>query len=499
MRFPNGNNRLNRSSRNILHTETRSAAAIPALSSWSLSATNADAQNRLVSQRGFEQNPDFLESAKGVALWIENAAQRRDKRRVYSLPELGHKERATTVAAPNAIYSASAETVLFFIQLANATGQMKYLQTASLGADYLVATWRELVDKPGNGLFSDRCLNLSLYGGLAGVAFVLNETGKATGKEKYREAARTATDYIVRAAKTAGSGLAWSDAPGIAGDGGIVLYLLYAAREFGTALYCITAERAGDHILELATNERHGGFSWSGFPAFPGLPKDTYLPAFEDGTAGIVYVFARLYSETNKARFLFAANQGASHLQSVATVGSKAELISHPLSDLSDLHYAGFCHGPAGTARAFFELYKITREPDYQMWAERLAQKVRQSDVPGSLTPGYWNVVCQCCGSAAVIDLFVEMWAFTGRRNYLAAAQRAARTLVNHETNSDGKRTRTVQTWARVNPREASTATYSFVGASGVASALLHIHLAEQGKYGAILLPENRFANIRWA
>jgi hypothetical protein len=497
MRIPNGHNGLSISSRRFLRTGTLSTAEISALSSWSLAATNADAPSKHSNQRGAEQNPTFLESARGAALWIESVAQRLDERGVYWLPQPDHAQKAATESAPNAVYSASAATVLFLIQLANATGEAQYLKTASLGADYLVATWRELVDKPSKGLFSDQSLNLSLYGGLAGVAFVLNETGKATGKEKYCEAARTATDYIVRAAKAVGSGLAWSEAPGIAGDGSIVLYLLYAAREFESALYGITAERGGDHILEIATNERNGGFSWRGFPAFPGLPRNAYLPAFEDATAGLVYVFARLFSETNKARFLFAANQGASHLQSVATLGSKAELISHPLSDLPDLHYAGFCHGPAGTARAFFELYKITREPDYHLWAERLAQKVLQSDIRGELTPGYWTVVCQCCGSAAVVDLLVEMWAFTERLDYLISAKRAARKLVNHETNSDGKRIRNTTVRAHVTPQEANTKTDYFVGAFGVGSALLRVHLAERGKYSSIPFPDNRFANAR--
>jgi len=497
MRIPHRYNDLSISSRKFVRTGTLTSATIPAFSSRSMATTNAGARIEQLSQRGLEQNPDFLILAKNAALRLETSAQKQDERGVYWLPQPGHAEKAATESAPNAIHSASAETVLFLIQLANATGEARYLRTASLGADYLVATWLELVDKPGKGLSSDRNLDLSLYGGLAGVAFVLNETGKATGKEKYCEAARTATDYIVRTAKSVGSGLAWSEAPGIAGDGSIVLYLLYAAHEFESTLYGITAERAGDHILEIATNERYGGFSWRGFPAFSGLPKDAYLPAFEDGTAGIVYVFARLYSETNKARFLFAANQGASHLQRVATLGSKAELISHPLSDLPDLHYAGFCHGPAGTARAFFELYKITREPDYQMWAEKLAQKVLQSNVPGNQTPCYWNIVCQCCGSAAVIDLFLEMWAFTQRLGYLASAKRAARQLVSQKTNLRGEGICNAQARARVNPWEASVEAGYFVSASGVGSTLLHVHLAEQGKYSATRLPDNPVASTR--
>ncbi len=354
-----------------------------------------------------------------------------------------------------------------------------------------------MVDKPGEGLLSGPGLNLAFYGGLSGVAFVLNEAGKATKNGKYRDAARAATDYIVQAAKPAGAGLAWSGAPGIAADGSIVLYLLYAAQEFQNVQYRDVAERAGDRILELGVNERKGGFSWRGFPAFPGLPKDAYFPNFEGGTAGVAYVLARLYSESNKNKYLFAARKGALHLQSIATLQGNAALIPYRLPDLPDLYYLGFCHGPAGTARTFFELHRITREPEYQVWTERLAQGVVQSGIPENLTPGYWNVVCQCCGSAAVIDLFVGLWASTGRPDYLAFAQRVARQLVSRESNLDGKGNRWYQAWTRVKPWDVSAETGYSIGASGVGAALLHVHLAEQGKYNAILLPDNPFASTR--
>jgi lantibiotic modifying enzyme len=496
-----GHNGLSISRRKFLRSGALTAAAVPAISSLGLASTrpagaNADTPAQHVNQHAFEPNPDFLESAKSAAQWIQSA-QKQDARGVYWLPEPDHPEKATTISAANAIYSGSAGTVLFFIQLANATPEAQHLDTATLGADYLVETWRDLVDNPGEGLLSGPGLNLSFYGGLAGVAFVLNEAGKATKNAKYRDAARAATDYIAQAAKPAGAGLAWSGAPGIAGDGSIVLYLLYAASEFENDRYRDIAERAGDRILELGVNEPRGGFSWRGFPSFPGLPKDAYFPNFEGGTAGVAYVFARLYSETNKAKYLFAAKQGALHLQSIATLHGNAALIPYRLPDLPDLYYLGFCHGPAGTARTFFELQKITSEPEYQVWTERLAQGVVQSGIPENLTPGYWNVVCQCCGSAAVIDLFVGLWASTGRPDYLAFAQRVAQQLVSRETNLDGKGNRWYQAWTRVRPWEVSAETGYSIGASGVGAALLHVHLAEQGKYNAILLPDNPFATAR--
>jgi lantibiotic modifying enzyme len=390
--------------------------------------------------------------------------------------------------------------VLFFLQLARATGQSRYLDTAARGADYLAATWRDLVDAPsGHGLLSGPGLNLSLYNGLAGLAFVLNETAKATGQSKYRDAARAASDYIVQAAKPAGAGIAWSGAPGIAADGSIVLYLLYASEELHSDIYRVTATRAGDHILELAIPESKGGLSWRGFPAFPGLPKDAYFPNFEGGTAGVAYVLARLYRATQDAKYLEAAKQGARHLQSIATVRGDAALIPYRFPDLTDVYYLGFCHGPAGTARTFYELHEITRDPQYLQWTERLAQGVVRSGVPEEQTAGYWNVVCQCCGSAAVTELFVGLWASTGRKDYLSFAQRVARQLVSRATNLDGAGLRWYQAWTRVKPWEVSAETGYSIGAAGVGVALLNVHLAEQGKYRAILLPDNPFASTRTA
>jgi lantibiotic modifying enzyme len=336
-------------------------------------------------------------------------------------------------------------------------------------------------------------LNLALYGGLAGLAFVLNETGKATGDAKYREAARAATDAIVRAAKPAGSGVAWADVPGIAADGSVLLYLLYAAKEFQDDNYRRTAELAGNRILEKAVTEPRGGLSWRGFPAFPGIPKDAYFPNFEGGTAGVSYVLARLYGATKNSKYLDAAKLGAAHLQSIATVRGNAALVPYRFPDLTDVYYLGFCHGPAGTARTFFELHKLTGDPVYEQWTERLANGVVQSGIPEKETPGYWNVVCQCCGSAAVVELFVGLWAATGRKDYLAFAQRVARQLVSRGTNLDGKGTRWYQAWTRVRPWEVSAETGYSIGAAGVGAALLHVHLAQQGRYSAILLPDDPF------
>ncbi len=490
MHSEEGHRALCISRRSFLRSGTLAAAVVPALPAWNLHASAGPVVTT------FAPPADLLAAAKSTAHWIQSA-QLQDERGVWWLPDPDHPEKLTTVSAPNTIYSGTAGTVLFFVQLAQATGNPEYLETAEKGADYLAATWRDLVDKPGVGLLSGAGLNLSLYNGLSGLAFALNETGKATGNSKHQEVARIATDFIAHAARPTGAGVEWSGAPGIAADGSIVLYLLYAAREFQNEEYRQVADKAGEHILELAIKESRGGLSWRGFPAFPGLPKDAYFPNFEGGTAGVAYLLTRLYSETQKEKYLAAARQGAQHLQTIAAVHGDAALIPYRFPDLTDLYYLGFCHGPAGTARTFFELHRVTGEKEFQTWTDRLAQGVIQSGIPENLTPGYWNVVCQCCGSAAVVDLFIGLWASTGRTEYLAFARRVAEQLVSHATNLDGNGDRWYQAWTRIKPWEVNAETGYSIGASGVGAALLHVYLAEQGKYSAILLPDNPFPSTR--
>jgi lantibiotic modifying enzyme len=157
MHIDDGHRGLSISRRSFLRSGTLTAALVPAISSWELPAAAA-----IPAERSFAPNAGLLETAKSTAQWIQGA-QKQDERGIWWLPDPDHPEKLTTVSAPNTVYSGTAGTVLFFIQLAQATGNSEYLATAAKGADYLAATWRDLVDKPGVGLLSGPGLNLSLY------------------------------------------------------------------------------------------------------------------------------------------------------------------------------------------------------------------------------------------------------------------------------------------------------------------------------------------------
>jgi lantibiotic modifying enzyme len=211
----------------------------------------------------------------------------------------------------------------------------------------------------------------------------------------------------------------------------------------------------------------------------------------------VAYVLARLYEETGDTSFLVAAEQGALHLQKIATVRGDSALISYRYPDLPDLYYLGFCHGPAGTATLFYQLYKVTNNMNYLDWTQRFARGVITSNIPDRLTPGFWNVVCQCCGSAGVTDFFLGLWAATGKTEYYAFANRVADQALSRQTNIDGNGYRWYQAWTRVKPWEVTAGTGYSIGASGVGTALLHAALAQKGQYQAILFPDNPFPNRR--
>src|SRR6201999_3043360 len=95
---------------------------------------------------------------------------------------------------------------------------------AKLGANELIAQLPELQAVEASGL----------YTGLAGAAFVLEETHRATGEGRYRDAATRAITMIHGLAKKTDAGVEWSGRSAthdiISGAAGIGLFLLWADR-----------------------------------------------------------------------------------------------------------------------------------------------------------------------------------------------------------------------------------------------------------------------------
>ncbi len=455
-----------------------------------LSATSSQRKESEPKESIFTSE-DYLEAAKQAARWIDSVATETADGITW-LPEPDHKEKTSTVSSPLTLYSGNAGIVLFLLQLSQVTQQDEYLQKAKRGADLLVKQWPSVATFKSGLLASP----YSFYNGLGGVAFTLLETWKVSGQERYREAALAITKEISQAAKPASKGITWTGSPAVGfGDSGIILYLLHAADRLNDESYRHLAAEAGEHLLSVAKEDPRGGLRWYGFtnPEQFKFPRDSYFPNFEIGTAGTAYTLARLYEANKDKRFIDAAEGGALHLRNIATVKGDSALVYYREPDLRGLYYLGYCHGPTGTARLFYQLHKVTGRPEHLAWTEKLARGIVESGVPDQQTPGFWYVVCQCCGSAGVSDFFLGLAAGTGKKEYLAVARKFSDQLLSRGTNFDGNGYRWYQAWTRVKPAEVSAETGYMIGAAGEGAALLHAYLISEKRHWTSAFPDNPF------
>ncbi|MFI6633709.1 lanthionine synthetase LanC family protein [Nonomuraea fuscirosea] len=420
-----------------------------------------------------------LTAAIMAGRWIRSAAiDDEHGRRWLANPDA--RGASAVTSEPWSLYSGAAGIVLFFLELATATGHEAYLEDARAGARRLAATWREQED-------------LTLYHGLTGVMIALMEAGWTLGEAEFEAEAAVIADLIVRRGveQSSGDGVRWSRDPAQRGEGGIILGLLRAATHLGVPAYEEAAVEAGRRIARLPVpGHRFGDCA--------DLPVDAVTPGFLAGTSGTAFLLARLYGVTGEDRFLRAARSGAAFVREVSHVTGACAVVPHHVPQARDLHYLGFCSGSAGVARMFYELYRVAGDPGDLEWAGRLAHGIVSSGVPHHRTEGYWNVACQCCGTAGVIELFAGLWAATGEARHLEYARTLAADLIGRATDHNGQGYRWYQAYRRLRPGEVTADTGYMVGAAGIGTALLHLDAAGQADQPrrVVLLPDNPFPAI---
>lgn len=462
----------------------RTAMSAPVAGAVAVAAPGVASAGVTPAAGAFAAAPSYADAVRQTAAWIRST----EARNGFWLPEPDRPEIGQTVSAPNGFYTGSAGMALFFADLAKATGDTSYWNDAKRAGDYLARSWRETAQANALGT------QFSLYTGLAGTLHALAVLARETDDRAYDNEVAAGLDFLLAGAKKAGRGIAWTEWPGMTGNGGIVVALLAIAEQLDGASQRDRLHRvaisAGQRIIEQAAPDPRGGLRWQGMPpALAQQPEGSYFPNHQLGTAGVAFALARLATVTKDKRFLKPAEAGALHLQKIATVKEGAALIPFREPDLPDLFYLGYCNGPAGTARLFYQLYLATRDPAHLEWAEMLARGVMASGIPDRQAPGLWNVTCQCCGSAGIVDFFLGLWAATGKETYLTFARRVADQMLSRRTDHDGKGFRWYQAYTRVKPAEVTAETGYMVGAAGIAAALLHVALAENGRYQGVILP----------
>jgi lantibiotic modifying enzyme len=431
-------------------------AAVPALALRASTATQAQAP----------ETRKYRDAAIDAAKWIRSS--RVDTLFGYAWSADPRDPKTVSTA----LYSGSPGVVLFLLELHHATGDPAYLAEARRGAD-------ELMTKVPS---EER---MGLYEGLAGLGFTLGETWRATRDDKYRKAALGAVRILGEKAEIVGRGVQWNNSTDIiSGSAGIGLFLLYAADTLKDDTATWPAVRAADRLLELGISER-GGTKWA---MEPGAAR--MMPNFSHGTAGIAYFLAALNKATGGRRFLDGAVSGARYLQAIAKTDGDICLVQHNQPDGLDLYYLGWCHGPTGTARLFYQLARVTGDKTWMAWVQKSANAILTSGIPEQRTPGFWNNVSQCCGSAGVAQFMLDMHGVTGDPKYLAFAEKMTADLLGRATR-DGQGTRWIQAEHRVSPELLIAQTGYMQGAAGIGSWLLHLDGQQRKRAPFVRFPDS--------
>ena len=386
-----------------------------------------------------------------------------------------------SVSSPNrrrkatTLYSGSPGVVLFLLELGRVTGDERWTGLAASGADHLLANVPAEIRDAGAGLWT----------GIAGIGFTLGEAHRYTGDARYREGAVRCAELLHASAEETEHGARWSPVTDvISGSAGTGFYLLWSARRFDRQEDRELAARVGRELI-AAGEEDAIGLGWALSPTYP-----RRMPNFSHGTAGVAAFLAALYLETGNESFRDAAVAGGRRLVALAHVNGDAFRVRHHMPGGDDLYYLGWCHGPVGTARLFHLLFEATDNPAWSMWEERCARAVTGSGLPVKRTPGFWNNVGQCCGSAGVAGFFLDRHAETGDAEALAFAVAMSDDLFARGTrDEDGLSW--VQAEHRVRPELLQAQTGHIQGAAGIGLLLLHVDGALRGRERGVRLPDD--------
>jgi lantibiotic modifying enzyme len=392
------------------------------------------------------------------------------------------------------LYSGSCGTVLFMLEMSTSTGEERYLDKAIAGVDDIVAFT----------VAEGEAIDCGLWTGLAGRATTVLAMAKVTRRAADRVLAMGVGARLMPAARTPDGSdwhpgdrcIAWGDSTDIiSGSAGIGCFLLADAE--------VTRPRGGPHLatavgrtllgraieVESAPGERM--LKWNMTDAFPRL-----MPNFSHGTAGVSYFLARLAETLGPEEgrpFLDAALAGARYLESITE--TETCLVMHHEPEGEDLFYIGWCHGPTGTARLYRQLAIVTGDDAWNDKVKAAANSLVSMNLAENRTPGFWNTVGQCCGSAGVASFLLSASEAYDEPSYREAADAIIADILERATIHalpNGTRGRSwMQAEHRLQPEFLQAQTGHMQGASGIGLLLLHRHAIETGSTTTVRLPDS--------
>jgi len=479
---------------------------------------------------GAEQQVDSLKYAKGAANWILSLAGSNRDALTWPVNDTDRKAPAFD------LYYGMPGGILLIAELAKEDPSGPYaeaLPRCVAGLEHMRVPTGILDTRPRKtgavpaprevwGTTEGGSLKIvpGLYSGLSGIAWLYLELSRSTGDEKYKERAREIVEILLDRGIFKSDSSLWDNSTDIiSGASGTGLIFLRAYAVLRNPRCTVMAESAGDFLLEEAI-QTIVGLKWK-----INSGAGTVYPNFAHGTAGVGYFLLRLYEVTKEKKYLDAAKDAVRELEANADENSRRKTCAwfHHEGDGEDLYYAGWCHGPAGTARLFYELARANLNRDVKPSSKRqeftpfrmpdgrwLAPDKREiadpmtrvdcaanwlltSGIPEPAKPikGYWNEGI-CCGTAGVGEFFVDLYLATKKPEYLKAAERMALHLAK-AAEPVGEGYRWIQAEDRISPQKKDAQTGYAQGAAGIGLFFLKLARAQRGETAGWQLPDNPF------
>lgn len=380
-------------------------------------------------------------------------------------------------------YGGSSGPLYYYLGLYEATKNEKYKDIALKGVDYLNKHWREQIDIAKDGFYMEG-LEYSYYLGISSIGTVIAKVYEIFGREEDKQTLIDITNEVIKGGKPAENGLSWSFDKSPLLGGGTVLYLYKVYEILKDQAILDAANKGADQIVAEAIHDERGGYAWTSYAH----PNQTRVPNFECGTAGVGYVLAVAYEVSKDEKYLEAAKEAVKHLKAIAVKQGEGYLIPwHDNKDEEIIFYVSTCHGPAGTSRLFYQLYKTTGDKQYLDEIASLYAGLRHLGVPEKQSVGYWNTVGICCGGAGVAQFLINYNIVSGRDDVKdLAAETGSILLGQYEKQSKG--VAWPLAFERVKPQNLSRGISYAAGASGVGAALIQLYLFFENKYSWIRL-----------
>ena len=273
-------------------------------------------------------------------------------------------------------------------------------------------------------------------------------------------------------------------------DTGILLFLI--------RLYDFRPETALRELLLLAGSWflAQGEMQEDGSLFFHGLEciwEGTKLN-FEVGVSGSGYLLAKMYEFSKDEKYLRGAEGCAAYVSGHAIAQKKGHLIPFRLDmgEESPL-YLGTCSGPAGTARLFYLLYRLTGKKAYFEEIDALVDGIESVGAPERQSSGLWNNTNLCCGHAGLLQFFVALYQAGGVSRFRDLALRTAAVLLGEKEETEGGGAKWTVALERSHPENTSQPLGYYMGAAGIGSALLQLYLSEKDEFYWTRFPDDPF------